>query len=246
MRARPQRLRRLSRWAICTLALLVALPLLYGLTACALMLWPTGTPTSQADADIEAYVISNGVHTDLVLPLQAAGVDWRALFPLQHARAAPADAEFVAIGWGDREFYLHTPTWADLTLRRAVRAMLGRHPAALHVSWLQRAQLPPRHTWRLPLTAEHYRQLVQHVQRSLPEGQALPIAGAHYADNDAFYEATGHYHLLRTCNEWTAQGLRAAGAPVGRWAPFDFNVRWHLQPLKPARSASAAVPQAAR
>ena len=241
-----RRLPRLLRLGLCALALLLALPLAYLATAGALMFWPAAPRTAPQAVEVEAYVISNGVHTDLVLPLQAAGVDWRPLFALQHARAAPAAADFVAIGWGDREFYLHTPTWADLTARRAVRAMLGQHPAALHVSWLQRSQLPPQHTWRLPLTAAQYQRLAQHVRNSLPAGQARPIAGAHYADNDAFYEASGHYHLLRTCNEWTAQGLRAAGVPVGPWAPFDVNVRWHLQPLQGALQGASQSSQAAR
>lgn len=223
--------RRLLKHAARLLALLVLLPPLYVGAACLLMLWPTGAPPAPGEApEVEAYVISNGVHTDLVLPTQAAGVDWRIHFPTSHARQqAPTD--FVAIGWGDREFYLNTPTWAELTVARALGAMLGRHPSALHVSWLQRAQLPPGASWRLPLSAAQYRRIVDHVRRSLPGGQARPIAGAHLDDNDAFYAATGRYHLLRTCNEWTAEALRTAGVPVGRWAPFDFNVRWHLAPL---------------
>ena len=208
--------------------LLVALPLLYVATAGALMLWPPSARLSPEPAEVEAYVISNGVHVDLVLPLQAAGVDWQTLFPPADARAAPAQVDFVAIGWGDREFYLHTPTWADLTVPRALRALTGQHPAALHVSWLQRAQLPPRQTWRLPLTTAQYQRLARHIRQSLPDGPTRRIDGAHYGPNDAFYEATGRYHLLRTCNEWAAEGLRKAGVPVPAWAPFELNVRWHL------------------
>ncbi|WP_225781303.1 TIGR02117 family protein [Xenophilus sp. Marseille-Q4582] len=225
VRGHGLRLLRTMMWGA---AGVLALPLLYGAVAGVLMLWPPAARLAPEPAEVEAYVISNGVHVDLVLPLQAAGVDWRPLFPPGDARAAPAAVDFVAIGWGDRAFYLHTPTWADLRPGLALRAMAGRHPAALHVSWLQRAQLPPGHTWRLPLSAAQYRRLADHVRRSLPAGRAQRIAGMHYARNDAFYEATGHYHLLRTCNEWAAQGLRAAGVPVPRWAPFEAGVRRHL------------------
>lgn len=244
--ARRSGTHRLRRALLRALALLLAGPLLYVATAGVLMLWPPAARLTPEPAEVEAYVISNGVHLDLVLPMHAAGVDWGLLFPPGDAPAAPAPADFVAIGWGDREFYLHTPTWADLTLPRALRALTGQHPAALHVSRLQRAQLPPRQTWRLPLTAAQYRRLAQRVRQSLPAGQARRIEGAHYASNDAFYEATGRYHLLRTCNEWAAEGLRAAGVPVPAWAPFDVNARWHLPPLRPqpATGGSGGGPQA--
>lgn len=216
------------------LAGLLGLPLLYLATACALMLAvPRGQPGDARTAEVEAYVISNGVHTDIVLPLQAAGIDWRADFPLHHARAAPAGAAFIAIGWGDREFYLHTPTWADLTARRALSAVLGRHGALLHLTWLTREQLPPRASWRLPLTQAQYRRLAAGLRATLPRGRAVRIAGAQYGDNDAFYEATGRYHLFETCNAWTGRLLRHAGVPMPAWTPFDFNVTWGLARAAP-------------
>lgn len=225
----------LARALAALLALLLALPLLYLLAACALMLWPAPGDPAPGAPEVEAYVTSNGVHTDLVLPLQAGEVDWRPVFAPAHARRAREDADFVAIGWGDREFYLNTPTWAELTPGRALGALLGRNPAALQVRWLRREELPPQHTWRLPLSAAQYRRLARHVHAALPGGQARPIAGAHPGMHGAFYAAAGRYHLLYTCNNWSAEGLRAAGLPVSRWAPLAFNVTWHLQPLAPQR-----------
>jgi len=230
----PARSRRpLPHRAAGLLLLLVGPALGYVLAACAMMLWPAAGDPGPATPEVEAYVISNGVHTDLVLPLHAAGVDWRGFFPPTDALDAPADAAFVAIGWGDREFYLHTPTWADLTASRALGAVLGRNPALLHVTWLSRAQLPPGDTWRLPLSAAQYRRLAAHVRHTLPEAAPRKIGGIHYGRQDAFYEAIGTYHLLRTCNQWTADALRAAGVRVSRWTPFVFNVVWHLEPAAP-------------
>lgn len=144
----------------------------------------------------------------------------------------PPDAEFIAIGWGDREFYLNTPTWADLTASRAAGALLGGKRALIHVSYLQRGQLQ-NGAYKLPLSQTQYAQLVDYVRAALPSGQAIPIAGAHYGDNDAFYEAEGGYNLFETCNTLTGRGLRQAGVTVSRWTPFDFNVVWHLQPATP-------------
>ena len=224
------------RRLIVVLLLPVALMLLYLGVACALMLWPAGHDAAQAQApaEIEAWVLSNGVHTDLVFPLRSHGVDWTQLFAPAHLRprAAAPDAQYIAIGWGDRDIYLYTPTWSDLTAGRALRAALGLNGALLHVTYLRRTDLA-EHAHRLPLSAAQFEALHAYVLASMPQGRATPVPGAHYADNDAFYQANGSPHVLRTCNNWTGDGLRQAGVPVSRWTPFDFNVTWHLEAGRP-------------
>lgn len=223
--------RWLRRMALTLLGLVLAVGL-YVAVACALVLWPANAkPAAEAPA-VEAWVLSNGVHTDLVFPIRSATIDWLQLFPLADFRAVPPDAEFIAIGWGDREFYLNTPTWGDLTAARAFGALSGGNRALMHVSYLRRTQLRTG-AYRLPLSHAQYVQLADYVRASLPSGRATPIAGAHYGNDDAFYEAEGGYHLFETCNTWTGRGLRQAGVTVSRWTPFDFNVVWHLEPATP-------------
>lgn len=227
--------RWLRRLAFTLLGFTVAVGL-YVAVACVMVFWPANAkPSAKASAEaaaVEAWVLSNGLHTDLVFPIRSEAIDWRQLFPFAHFKAVPSDAEFIAIGWGDREFYLHTPTWADLTAARALGALSGGNRALLHVTYLRRAQL--RHgAYQLPLSQAQYTQLVDYVRATLPSGRAMPIAGAHYGNDDAFYEAEGGYHLFETCNTWTGRGLRRAGVTVSRWTPFDFNVTWHLQPVRP-------------
>ena len=224
-------MKRWLRRVAFTLLGIMALASLYVAVACALMFWPANAKAPPAP-ELEAWVLSNGVHTDLVFPIHSAAIDWRQIFPLAHFEAVPPDAEFIAIGWGDREFYLNTPTWADLTASRAFGAMLGGNRALLHVTYLRRAQLR-RGAYRLPLSEAQYKQLAAYVRATLPSGRAVPIAGAHYGKDDAFYEAEGGYHLFETCNTWTGRALRHAGVSASRWTPFDFNVTWHLQPAAP-------------
>lgn len=221
------------------LAVLVAAGLYVG-TAMALMFWPTADAPAEVPlpaaptgvAPIEAYVLSNGVHTDLLLPIRTVIVDWSDVFRPADVPAMPADAAFVAIGWGDRDFYLHTQTWADLTASRAFAALRGGNRSLLHVTWLGRAQLQDG-AHALPLSSAQYRRLVAHVRRTLPAAHATQIAGAHYGRQDAFYEALGSYNALETCNTWTGRGLREAGVAVSRWTPFDWNVVGHLTPAMP-------------
>jgi len=216
-----------------TLLGFVALTGLYLIVACALVFWPANArPAGEAPGDVQAWVLSNGVHTDYVFPIRSATVDWLQVFPLKDFKAPPPDAEFIAIGWGDREFYLNTPTWGDLTAARAFGALSGGNRALMHVSYLRREQLA-RGAYSLPLSHAQYAQLVGYVRAALPSGHASPIAGAHYGDDDAFYEAEGGYHLFETCNTWIGRGLRQAGVTVSRWTPFDFTVTWHLKPSRP-------------
>jgi uncharacterized protein (TIGR02117 family) len=225
----------MRRWLLgLALALFVpvAAVLLYVGVACVLMFWPANATPAPEERVVDAWVLSNGVHTDLVFPVRGHGMDWSQLFPTPHFRAVPPDAEYIAIGWGDREFYLHTPTWADLTASRALGAAMGGNTALLHVTYLRRAELRTG-AYRLPLSQRQYAVLGKHVRAALPAGRALPIAGAHYGATDAFYEADGSYNLFETCNAWTGRGLREAGVTVSRWTPFDFNVVWHLQPGRP-------------
>lgn len=225
-------MRRGLRWIAGALLALLALVGLYVGVAAALMLLPANTSAPAEPPNIEAYVLSNGVHTDLVFPVRSAAMDWTALFDPRDAKAPPPEAEFVAIGWGDRDFYLHTPTWADLTLRHAVGALFGANASLLHVTWLTRAQLR-QGAYAMPLSQRQYLALVAHVRGSLPGGRAVTLPGAGYGPDDAFYEAEGSYHLFETCNTWTGRGLRRAGVPVSRWTPFDFNVVGQLQPARP-------------
>jgi uncharacterized protein (TIGR02117 family) len=147
----------------------------------------------------------------------------------------------VAIGWGDREFYLHTPHWQDLTAARALHALSGSGSTLLHVSYLRRADLQAGELRALPLSAAQYASLVKHVDAALVRsgaGRGTPVPGQHYGAQDAFYEARGSYSLFTTCNEWVGRGLRQAGVKISRWTPLASQVMWHLPPP----DAAAAPP----
>ncbi|MGY4830247.1 TIGR02117 family protein [Sphaerotilaceae bacterium SBD11-9] len=203
----------------------------YFMVAFGLLLVPAN-PQAPSDAIVvQAYVVSNGVHTDLVFPLRAQGVDWSRTFPARHLAQDPGErARYVAIGWGDREFYLHTPRWRDLTAGRALQALSGSGHSLLHVTHLHETDLREG-AYALPLTAAQYASLVQHVEASLvrrPSGEGAHLPGQHYGPRDAFYEARGSYDLFTTCNVWTGRALRQAGVKVSVWTPLASQVVWYL------------------
>lgn len=173
---------------------------------------------------IEIMVGTNGVHTEWVLPLVTPWKDWRADFPASDVRAASAPYTHVAVSWGEREVFLNTPTWRDLTPATALGALAGG-AALLHVAHYIRPA--PSDDFRpLRLTPAQYARLVAAVERAVtPAARRKRYPG--YFDNDVFYDAPGRYRWNNTCNQWTSDTLAAAGVRTGRWTPFAGGVmKW--------------------
>lgn len=180
-------------------------------------------------AGIEIFVSSNGVHADLCLPLRQSNLDWTQHFAI--AEDFPGmDLEYLCFGWGDLDFFVNTPTWADLSLGTALHSALWPSRAAMHVTPWTHAPAITTRCRSLLLNEDQYQRLCQHILDHLPlneQGRARKIAPG-YGAGDAFYEASGRYHLFRTCNEWTSEGLAAAGIQTALWAPFAQSVLVHV------------------
>lgn len=177
---------------------------------------------------VSIMVGTNGVHTELVLPLVTPGMDWRPLFPAADVPAADQPYTHVAVGWGEREVFLNTPTWADLDPVDAIRALIGGD-ALLHVAHYVRPAPGPDNR-PLRMRAQEYARLVQRIRAALPpDHRRARYPG--YATHDVFYDAVGTYSWRNTCNQWTADTLAAAGVRIGTWSPLAGGVmRWIDEP----------------
>lgn len=173
---------------------------------------------------VTIYLVSNGVHTDIVMPMKHDVFDWHTqLNPHDTAGGSQTVAQYVAIGWGSRSFYLDTPTWADLTPTVAFKALFGLDKSALHVTFYPDAPERSERVVSYRVTRDEYRQLVQAILPSFARDEHQRpqlIPHAHYASNDAFYEAQGTYHAYYTCNTWTNERLKISGLPSVYWTPF--------------------------
>jgi uncharacterized protein (TIGR02117 family) len=216
---------RLGRAAAILFGLLLAVPLCYGLTALSFSLFPVGGESQAADG-VEIFVASNGIHTDLILPALSDAMDWSLEFgPSDFPDGKPIDG-YLAFGWGDRGFYLETPNWSDLKLSTALSALFGSGGTVLHVFHIGRPALGEA-VKSFRVSPAQLATLTRHVIASFRRdeaGRLIAIPGAHYARNDAFFEATGRYGPFTTCNEWVARGLRQSGLPAARWSPFPLGV----------------------
>ena len=177
---------------------------------------------------IAIYACDNGVHTDLVLPIAGGNIDWRDLLPGPFPRSFSQDT-YLSFGWGSRDFYINTPTWADVRVGTAIKALLWDE-TVVHVEY--RAKPGPAETcgtWMVG--TRDYLGIVDHVLSSVRGAHRIPgpaPVAPGYGPNDVFYAANGQYTAIDTCNQWTGQALRAGGAPVAPWTPFSFLVLWNL------------------
>lgn len=211
------------------LVTLIAVPFLYLLGAVIGAFVPHNASWQEPSEGIVIFVRDNGVHVDLVLPASAAGVDLYRLVPPSHIADPEAADGWVAFGWGQREFYLETPRWSDLTVENAARSVFGGQ-ALMHVE-----HVAPPHassdTRPITLDRQAYGQLAAAVVDGfvIDAGQAVPLLGRGYGSDDVFYEATGRYDAFRTSNQWTAGALAEAGVKVGVWTPFAQGIMWRFR-----------------
>ena len=222
------------------LAWMIAAPFLcYAAATAFFALTPANADRVAPAEGVRIYVVSNGVHTDLLLPRDAAGVNWRDEFPASDFRAAAEDAAYLGFGWGDRAFYMATPSWSDVSFGLIWRALVGAGPAVLKVgNYLEPA--PGDRVATELLTEQEYHRLAGYLRRSLvrdADGRPVIYPNSGYGDHDAFYAATGRYSALRTCNDWLATGLLEAGVATPRWTPFASPILWWL---------SKSIPQGPR
>lgn len=234
--------RKSARLLIRGAQLFVTLLMLYLFMTLLLGLLPVNKDFTNAAGGIEILVITNGVHADLVMPVQTPYIDWRKHIPTEHFRTVDPSFRYVAIGWGDKGFYINTPEWSDLTASTALRALFMPSPTAMHVSYYRQLPLHVPDYVRLQVTAEQYQALIAYILpyfKTNEDGRFILIPGAAYSHNDNFYEAFGDYHLFNTSNNWTNRGLKAAGIRAAVWSPLDRGIMYQLGKIKSGAEISS-------
>ena len=217
------------RWSTKFGFLIGGLFLLYLLIAL-IGLIPVNNEFVPTDDGIEIFVFSGEFHSDIILPVQTGMHDWHAEFPSSDFQVDPYEATHVAIGWGEKNFYLHTPTWKDLKLSTAAKALLIPSDTVMHVEMTVRPEYGDRYR-SVRVSQIQYESIVDFVSRSFVRDEnekVQRIANERFGSCDAFYEARGKYHAFRTCNCWVGEAMKAGGIRVGRFTPLPKSVFLYL------------------
>lgn len=184
-----------------------------------------GEPNTKEEITI--YILSNGVHTDLVLPIRSELHDWSKEVKFSNTVSKDTAFNYLAMGWGDKGFYLETPAWSELKASVAFKAAFALSTTAIHTTYYK-TMTENETCKKIKISKEQYKRLTDYILESFQkdkEGHLINIATkAVYGKDDAFYEAHGSYSMLHTCNTWANNGLKKCGQKHCFWTPFDTGI----------------------
>lgn len=211
---------------------LIGVVFLYVILGLLLPMIPVKAKETNDPKIIETYILTNGVHTDLVVPVKSKYIDWSQKLPFENTKGKDSDQNFIAFGWGDKGFYLDTPTWADLKFSTAFKAAFWLSESAMHCTYYNKMTVADD-CKKIMLTEKQYQDLIKFIDDKFDKdakGKYILIkTDAVYGDNDAFYDAKGSYNFAYTCNTWANDGLKAAGQKAAFWTPTDFGIFRHYK-----------------
>lgn len=192
---------------------------------------PVNKSQTKEEQSYFIYLKSNGVHTDLVLPIKTDIKDWSEQIKFEHLPSKDSTHQYIAFGWGDKGFYLDTPEWADLKFSTAFKAAFHLGSSAMHTTFYKQLK-EHENCVKVNVSKEQYTKLINYIEDSFQynnEGQPLLISATTYGQHDSFYEAHRTYNLFYTCNTWANQGLKAAGLKAALWTPSDKGIFYHYR-----------------
>lgn len=164
----------------------------------------------RAQPVVAVYLVAHEKHSGIAL--RRAEVPDR-LWP--EIRDFP-QADYLEVGWGDRDYYYGRRQGILPALRAA---FWPGNQSVLHVAGVRgtlAGNFPASEIVEVMLTREGFERLLRYIHDAYDRGGApavAPLGGGLYGDS-RFYPGRETFNLLRTCNVWTASALREAGLPI--------------------------------
>lgn len=194
--------------------------------------WITISQEPDTKPEIDIYISTNGMHTDIIVPVKSDQIDWSKEIKFTDTISKDSTYNYIGFGWGDKEFYMNTPEWSDLNPKLALKATLGLNTSAIHTTFFKE-MVESNDCKHISISQEQYTRLVQYIQKSFKRdanGNVIFIpTNLTYGDSDSFYEAIGHYSMVHTCNSWANSALKNSGQKACLWTPYEFGIFYHYR-----------------
>ena len=176
------------------------------------------------------YLTSNGVHVDFVLPVKDPWFDWTEYISLKKDKLQYSENSYLGFGWGEKNFYLETQEFSDLTFTNAFKALFLDSPSVIHLTVFKKEPIVREHTKRIFLDREQYSKLTNFILNSFAKPEMIEAVPCcpYYVGYDQFYPAKKSYSLFYTCNTWVVEGMQEIGAKTALWSPWPFGILYHL------------------
>ena len=152
------------------------------------------------------FVVGRRYHTGLVVRSRDVPQD---AWP---ARRDFPDADYLELGWGEREYYPHD----DPGIALALRALFTPSRSTINVVPISGPLSRDIEIIELHISQAGFARMVEFIRRSHEldaDGRAIVVnAGPH--QQGRFYASPLTFHAFENCNVWVARALHAAGLQV--------------------------------
>jgi uncharacterized protein (TIGR02117 family) len=181
---------------------------LVALLACAQPPRPNVPATLPLGA-VSFYVVHDSWHSAVVLRVANLSAE---VFPeINHFPSA----QYLEFSWGDRDYFPHPHPGIGL----ALKAAFWSGGSVLHVVPLHgepAAVYPQAQVLPLTVARGDFEQLVRFISHSFDRAEPQTAAEARpgLTAESRFYPSVLKFSILRTCNTWVAEALRAANLPI--------------------------------
>jgi len=192
---------------------------------------PVNTTDIVKTKEVTVYIKTNGVHTDLVVPIKTIFKDWSENIKFSQIKSQDETMQYIGFGWGDKGFYLNTPEWSDLNFSTAFVAAFGLGSSAMHATFYKQISENER-CIKIKISAHQYQKLISYIESNFKlddNGKPIWIDAVTYGQNDSFYEAKGAYTLFYTCNTWANNALKAMDQKAALWTATDQGIFQHYR-----------------
>lgn len=207
-------LKKILKWFLYFLLI----PVFYVIVSLILTSITIDRKTTSETLDKTIYFNTNGIHLDIIIPKN----DIDSLL-LKGINSGPDD-KYLSFGWGDKDFYLNTREWKDLTFKTAFKALFLNSKTLLHVTRYRTKYVE----WKeIKISAGELQKLNHYILQTFKtkkDGMKIILKNKGYSNNDDFYESKGSYSVFKTCNTWVNAGFKESGLKACLWTPFDFGL----------------------
>lgn len=209
----------------CSITFIALIGLYFLIAFCCSRITINANPSNAKE--IAIYIMTNGVHTDIIVPAVSAEMNWTKEISYQNTLEADSTYQYLALGWGDKKFYLETQEFSDLKLSNGLRAISGLSTSAMHTTYYKNIR-EDASCKKIIISKAQYRQLIDYILNSFKKDETGHLVNVkssiHYDIGDAFYEAKGSYSIFKTCNTWANAALKACGQRSCLWTIFDTGI----------------------
>jgi len=214
---------KIFKYLLYLIIAVVSIVIIYITIAYIFILFPYHSKIDKNKKSKIIYLYYDDMHSDIILNIRDTKHNWQKLLP---QLLKDKTRGFISFGWGDQETYIHTPTWSDLKITTALKALFINTPSLMHINYYDNINRDGDNIKKVRVTKTQYKHIEDSILKSFGNKPILLYKG--YWGNDLFYYSPYKYNLIHTCNTWSGNILRESNITMSYWTPFSYCVVYFL------------------